>query len=288
MNDENFEKDYKEAKKVSDLILDFSKKLVVENAKIIEIAEKIENKINLFGAKPAWPVNISINSIAAHYTPTSDDKTILKEGDLVKVDIGTQVNGVAHDRAFTICIGSKSHLMIEAAEKALEEAMKILKPGVKVCELSEVIENTVKEFGFNTIKNLSGHAIERYEQHAQPSIPNAKNNIQTEIKEGQLIAIEVFVTNGDGWVIDSGQDLIFKYVKDKPVRMKEARRILEIAKTEFNKLPFAKRWIKEIPSIKFDLAIKELLDSGCIRGYCPLKEQSNGLVAVAEETKLVK
>jgi len=286
--DENFEKDYKKAREVSDLVLEFSKDLVKENAKALDIAEKIEDKIRLLGAKPAWPVNISINDIAAHYTPVVNDETVLKENDLVKMDIGVQINALAVDRAYTICIGNKTHPMIEASSKAVEETLKILKPGVKVSELSAVMEDTVKQFGFNTIRNLSGHGIERHEQHANPSIPNAKNNNQTEIKEGQLIAIEVFVTDGVGWVVDSGPELIFKHLQDKPVRMWEARKLLETSKKEFDRLPFAKRWIKNISLLKLDFAIKELLDSGCIRGYSPLREQSKGLVAVTEDTKLVK
>lgn len=286
--EEDFEKDYNKAREVSDLVVEFSKSLIKEDGKVLAIAEAIEEKIKELGAKPAWPINISINNIAAHYTPTADDTTILKKNDFVKVDIGTQVNGVAADRAYTICIGEKTHPMIEASKKALEETMKILKAGVKVYELSEVIENTVKEFGFNTIRNLSGHGIERHEQHASPSIPNAKNSIQTKIEEGQLIAIEVFVTNGIGWVIDSGSELIFKHIQDKPVRLWESRKLLEIAKTEFDRMPFAKRWIKSISPFKLDMAVTELLDAGCLHGYSPLKEESNGLVAVTEDTKLIK
>ena len=286
--DENFEKDWNKAKEISDVVMEFSRGLVRKGARVLDIADSIEQKILSMGAKPAWPVNISINEIAAHYTPVANDTLVLDENDLVKMDIGVQINGLAVDRAYTVCIGKKKHPMIEASQKAVDETLKILKPGVKVCELSEVMENTVKEFGFNTIRNLCGHAIERNEQHALPSIPNAKNTNQTKIKEGQLIAIEVFVTDGIGWVMDSGQELIFKHVADRPVRMWEARQLLEIAKKDFDRLPFAKRWIKDVPIMKLDLAINELLDNGSLHGYSPLKEQSNAPVAVTEETKFVK
>ncbi len=286
--DENFERDYLKGKEVSDLVLEFSKDLVKEDAKLLDVAENIENKIIMLGAKPAWPINISINSIAAHYTPVAGDTTVFKAGDLVKMDIGVQVNGLAVDTAYTVCIGKKSHPMIDSSKKAMEEAMKILKPGVKVCELSDVIVDTVKSFGFNTIRNLSGHGIERHNQHAPPSIPNMKNSDKTEIESGQLIAIEVFTTNGEGLVIDSGNELIFKYVQDRPARMWEARKLMEIARKDFDMMPFAKRQVKGISPFKLDLAVNELMFAGCLHGYSPLREQSNGLVAVWEDTKLVK
>ena len=182
--------------------------------------------------------------------------------------------------------GKESHPLIQASEKALQEALKIVKPGIKVYEISEVIENTIKEFDFNPIRNLCGHGLEQYNQHAPPSIPNGKNTIQTEIKD-QAIAIEVFVTNGAGLIKDSFPTLIFKYKQDKPVRLPEARKILEKSKTEFEKLPFTKRWLNISP-FKIDLALKQLLDVDAIFDYPVLKEETNGLVAQAEETIIVK
>jgi len=277
---------YHKAKEVSDKVIEFTKGLVKENKKVLTIAESIEKKIFELGAKPAWPINISINEVAAHYTPDMNDPLTLEANALVKVDIGIHVNGYIWDRAFTVCIGKESHPLIQASEKALQEALKIVKPGIKVYEISEVIENTIKEFGFNPIRNLCGHGLEQYNQHAPPSIPNGKNTIRTEIKD-QAIAIEVFVTNGAGLIKDSFPTLIFKYKQDKPVRLPEARKILEKSKTEFEKLPFTKRWLNISP-FKIDLALKQLLDVDAIFDYPVLKEETNGLVAQAEETIIVK
>lgn len=286
--EEHIKEKYKKACFISEKVREYAKGLLKENSKVLEIAEKIEKKIEELGGKPAFPVNVSINEITAHYSPDINDQTVIKNNDLVKVDFGVHVDGYIWDSAFTVCINEKSHPLIEISEKALKEALKMIKPNIRVFEISEVVENIVVENGFNPVRNLCGHGLERFNQHASPSIPNGKNSIQEEIKEGQVIAMEVFVTNGSGWVKESYPALIFKYKQDKPVRLFEARKILELSKTKFEKLPFSKRWLLGLfnPLI-IDLSIKQLLDTEALIEYPVLKEETNGLVAQTEETIIV-
>lgn len=280
---------YKKANEISDSILIFARKFVKENVKILDFAESIEKKIVDLGGGIAFPVNISINENAAHYTPDINDLTVLNEGDLVKIDFGVHVNGYIWDRAFSVSVGDKKNDLIEAAEKAVANSIKILKPGVKIFEISEMIENTVKEFSVNPIYNLCGHGLEKFVQHAEPTIPNSKNNIQKEVKEGQAIAVEVFTTNGDGYVKESGLNLIFMFLQENPVRLWEARKILQKAKVEFNGLPFAKRWLTDVATgMKLDLALKQLAEINALRSFSVLKEESNAPVAQSEETIIVK
>lgn len=283
---------YEKAKSISDSLVLFTKPLLKENTLVFDMAEKIEKKIKELGGGPAFPVNVSINENAAHYTPDINDSLRFKENDLVKIDIGVHVDGYIWDRAFTVCVGRKTHPLIEAAEQGLKEAMKAIQPGAKIFEISEVVESTLEQLGFNPIRNLCGHGLDRYNQHAHFSIPNGRNNIQDEIKPNQALAMEVFATDGAGWVKDSKPVLIFGYVQDRPVRLWEGRRILKAAKTDFNKLPFAKRWLTKlgppISQLKIDMALKQLLDVGAIREYPLLKEESGGLVAQAEETIILQ
>lgn len=287
--EEEIREKYKKACLISQEVRSYAKELLKENSKVLEIAEKIEKKIEELGGRPAFPVNISINEITAHYSPDINDKTIIKNNDLVKVDIGVHVDGYIWDSAFTVCINEKTHPLIETSEKALKEALKMIKPGIKVFEISEIVENIITENGFNPVRNLCGHGLERFNQHAHPSIPNGKNSIKDEIKEGQAIAMEVFVTNGSGWVKESYPALIYKYNQDKPVRLWEGRKILEFSKTKFEKLPFSKRWLVGlINPLKIELAVKQLLDVEALIEFPILKEETNGLVAQAEETVIVE
>jgi methionyl aminopeptidase len=281
-------KNYKKSKEISDSVLVFAKNFVKEGTRLLDLAEKIEGRIRRLGGGIAFPVNLSVNETAAHYTPDIDDATVLKEGDLVKVDFGVHVDGYIWDRAFSALIGEKKNELIESAETAVENAVKMIKPGVKVCEISEVIENSVSSFGVKPIYNLSGHGLERFVQHAEPSILNSKNNILYEIREGQAVAIEVFTTKGIGLVKESGQTLIFAYDQDRPIRMWEARKILERAKKEFSRMPFAKRWLVDIATgAKLELALKQLVEMNALRPYPVLREESGSVVAQAEETVIV-
>lgn len=280
-------KKYRQAHDISDKVIDFAKPLVKEGAEILELAEKIEKKIFELGAKPSWPVNFSINELAAHVTPGINDLTVLKENDLVKVDIGCQIDGYISDRAFTICIGKENHPMIEASKKAMELALNALKPGAKVSEISEIIENIVTAAGFNPIRNLAGHSMAQNSQHEPPSIPNGKTNDNTEIPEGIPIAIEVFTTTGGGWVKESSPTTVYKFFQDRPVRMPEARKILDMAKNKFEKLPFTQRWLEGISPVKIEMALRQLVEAEALESFPPLKEETNAPVAVWEDTKIV-
>ncbi|MCS7105901.1 MAG: type II methionyl aminopeptidase [Candidatus Aenigmarchaeota archaeon] len=280
---------YKKACSISREVREYAKGLIKEGEKVLEIAEKIEKKIEELGGEPAFPVNISINEITAHYSPDINDTTIIKNKDLVKVDIGVHVDGYIWDSAFTVCVNEKTHPLIEVSRKALDEALKLIKPGTKVYEISEVVENIITENGFNPVRNLCGHGLERFNQHASPTIPNGKNSIQDEIKEGQVVAMEVFVTNGCGWVKESFPVLIYKYNQDKSTRLPEGRKILELAKTKFKKLPFSRRWLAgTISPLKIDLALKQLVEIDALIEYPVLKEITGGLVAQSEETVIVE
>lgn len=280
-------KKYRQAHDISDDVIEFAKPLVKSGAKTIEVAEKIEKKIVDLGAKPSWPVNFSINELAAHVTPGINDPTVLEESDLVKVDIGCQVDGYISDRAFTIFVGHKTHPMIETSERATKAALDALKPGVKVSEISVVIDDIVTGAGFNPIRNLAGHSMAQNSQHEPPSIPNSRTKDETEILEGTPLAIEVFTTDGSGWVKESSPTTIYKFLQDRPVRMTEARRILEMAKKEFELLPFATRWLKGISPVKIEMALRQLVEAEALETYPPLKEESGGMVAVYEDTKIV-
>jgi methionyl aminopeptidase len=268
--------------------LGFAKGIVKSDMLVVELAEKIEKKISELGAKSAFPVNISINDIAAHYHPVLNDKLTVKEEDYVKIDIGVHIDGYIGDTAATVRLAGKDEL-IKCSEKMLENAIKIIRPGITVGEIGETIENTTKEFGFKPIRNLTGHSLDRYDVHAGLTIPNIKTDSKYQLREDEVIAIEPFCTEGNGLVKDSGSALIFRWIMDRPSRLIEARKIMELARDKYEKLPFAKRWIqKEISPLKVELALKELLAVNALYGYQPLREVSNKPVAQSEHSVIVK
>jgi methionyl aminopeptidase len=281
-------KKYEKAKSISEKAQETAKKEIKEGLSVLKLAEIMEKEIVESDGKLAFPVNISINEIAAHFTPDRDTVLVLKQDDLVKVDVGVHIDGYIWDAAFTKKVGSEKDEMIEASEQAIEAVLKLIKPGVKVCEISEVVESTVEKFRLKTIENLCGHGLERFVQHAKPSIPNSRNNILTELKADTAIAMEIFTTDGKGYVKEGVETLIYRYLQDKSVRTQEARKILIKARDDFQGMPFAKRWIHSIASgMKLEIALKELVQVGALEAYPVLKEAGNGKVAQSETTILL-
>jgi methionyl aminopeptidase len=279
---------YEKAGKINQEVKEFVREQLKPGMRVLELAEKIEKMIVEKGAGIAFPVNISLNDIAAHYTPDIDDTLTFKDGDLVKVDIGVHVDGFIADSAFSVRLGEKSDELIKAAEDALEKFIKETRPGKTVDEMSKLIEEVVTSHGVNPVRNLAGHSLEQYTQHGGLSIPNGHVSSKEEIKEGQVLGMEVFTTNGEGFVKESSPTLIYMLVQPKPVRLRESRKIVELAVERFKTLPFARRWLKGIGSpVMLQLALRELVERGVLHEYPPLRERSNGLTAQAEETIIV-
>ncbi|MCO6040568.1 type II methionyl aminopeptidase [Thermococcus alcaliphilus] len=274
------------AKKVKEEVL----KLIKPGASLYEIAEFVESRIMELGGKPAFPCNLSINEIAAHYTPYIGDKTVLQKGDYLKVDLGVHVDGYIADTAFTVRVGMEDDKLIEASREALENAINVIRAGVRINEIGKVIEETIRGKGFNPIVNLSGHVIERYKLHTGISIPNIyRPHDNHELKEGDVVAIEPFATTGAGQVIEVPPTLIYMYLRDRPVRLPQARNLLSYVKKNFSTLPFAYRWVQKLmPDAQLRLALIQLEKAGALYGYPILKEIRGGLVSQAEHTVIVE
>ena len=255
---------------------------VKKGTKLLDVANAIEAEIVEKGGRPAFPVNISINSEAAHDTPGIGDERVFGD-DMVKVDIGVHVDGYIADTAATVDLSGNPDL-VEASRKALEEAMKLVRPGVNTVEIGRVIEETIEGFGFKPVYNLTGHGLERYVQHAEPPIPNKRIGQGVALEEGQVIAIEPFATNGIGIVVEGSFIEIFSVLNMKPVRMPHEREALK-AIQQYNGLPFARRWLADIKYI--DKSLTSLMRQGIIHGYPVLVEHQHGLVSQAEHTMIV-
>lgn len=259
--------------------------LIKEGARTLEIAEKIEKKIFELGGRPAFPVDLSINHMAAHDCPLKDDTTVLKKGDLVKLDMGVSVGGCVTDTARTVEIGvNKYSKLIEASEEALKEAIKIVKPGVKIREIGRVIQNKIQSYGFSPIRNLSGHELGEYQVHAGLTIPNYDNGDERILEKGMKIAIEPFATTGEGRVIEGKPSGVFGLMGKKPIRDVNARKVLVFIEEEYKTLPFAARWL-DFPNINFILRILE--KEGVIKQYTQLPEKGRGMVSQTEDSVVV-
>jgi methionyl aminopeptidase len=266
------------------------KRFVRENMPIVQVCEKAEALIREKGGKPAFPCNVSINEIAAHYTSPPNDEREIPEKALAKVDIGVHVDGYVTDTAFTACFNPEYDIMVNTAEDALQAAIDNLHGDMAISRVGAIIEKTIKNRGFKPIANLTGHSVGRYLIHAGTSIPNVMQLSFAKVKAGEVFAIEPFVTlpNAGGRVEDSAEITIFRLVKAKSIKNMYAKQLLKYIEKNFRSLPFAERWLKGVvPNEQHVEAFKELLKSKALMGYPVFVEVSRKLVAQAEHTVLI-
>lgn len=261
----------------------YAKEFIKKGMPLIEIAEKIESKIEELGGKPAFPVNLGINNIAAHYTPAHDDKTVA-EG-LLKVDFGVHVDGWPADNAFSLDLeGSEENKkIIESSREALNHAIENVTEGITAGEIGEIVQEKIESKGLSPIINLSGHGMDHYELHCGISIPNIADGNSKKIEKG-LYAIEPFSTNGSGKVRDGNPSGIYELINNKNVRSPIAREVLELINEDYKTLPFCSRWIVKKLGTKALFGLRQLENNGNLHHFSQLLETSNGKVSQAEET----
>ena len=267
---------------------DYGVVLLKEGALFVDIAEKIEERIRELMGEPAFPVDIGINHLAAHDSPRFNDERVLKSGDVVKLDIGVHINGAVTDTAVTVEIKTARYeKLIESAEKALKEAIKIAKPGVSVREIGKVIRKTIESYGFVPILNLSGHRVDLYQVHMLPSIPNFDNGDDTCLEDGQVFAIEPFATTGAGKIIEGKPAGIYTLIQQKNIRDLFARNVLNFISERYKTLPFSERWLIKQFGQRVKFSLLSLEREGIIKQYTILPEKEKGQVAQAERTLII-
>ena len=286
LTQEEMEK-YRKAGKLLAEVREQVRPLVKPGATLLYIAETAEKLVVEKGAKPAFPCNVSLNEVAAHYSPPAEDDAVIKEGDMVKVDIGAHIDGYIADTAFTVATGEKAEMVL-AVEKALEAAIAAVKPGIDVGEIGKVVEETATAAGFKPIRNLTGHSLSRWDLHAGLTVPNVKETIGQTLNVGDVLAIEPFITDGAGFVEDQKSLYIFRYLRDMPTRLRMSRELLRDVKRTYSSLPFAERWLsKRMSKLRLELTLRELVGIGAFWPYYVLAERAKGKVAQAEHTVIV-
>lgn len=266
---------------------EYGKNLIKEGVETTSILDKVEDFIASKGAGIAFPAQISINSVAAHQCSDDDDRTTIEASDAVKLDVGVHIDGFIGDTAVTVNPDRRYDDLLAASRNALKNASSMFRPGTKVGEIGEVIQETITDHGFSPVRNLSGHGLGQFEVHTTPSIPNVKLDKSATLEEGMTVACEPFATDGKGEVGESGQATIFSPKARKQVRSKFGREILKTI-NGYNNLPFTTRWLTRIHGRgKALFGLKELKRAGAIHPHPPLKEVNKGMVSQHEHSFIV-
>ena len=277
--------------RVSYMALLESRRLVKEGAGLLDVAERLEAYIREKGFLMAFPVNISLNETAAHYAPYANDGSTFGKDDIVKIDVGARKGQSLGDCAITIDLSGKYAKLAEACEKALDEAISLVRNGREVRDIGKCIADVAKGYGFEPIKNLGGHGLKGGELHADVFIPNYDNGDTTALNEGQVIAIEPFITTGEGYVREGDETYIFQKNGPAAVRSEDSRRIATFIDENYETYPFAERWLEkafpEMGDFKIKRALREFEALGVMDSFPPLVERKGGMVAQSEKEMIV-
>ena len=283
-------KKYVKAGRIAARVREQMRKTVSEGMRVIDVCEKAESLIRESGGKPAFPCNVSINEVAAHYTSPPQDKKTIPDNSIVKVDVGVHVDGYIADTAVTVCFNPEYENLVRAAEEALKTAIKILRPGLPITRFGSAVQKSIQMRGLKPISNLTGHQISQYSLHAGKALPNVFHLSASRVKEGEIYAVEPFVTMPEaaGKVRSAKEAYIFRFIKHKSLKAEHAKQLLNYIEKNFRTLPFTERWLKGcIPTRYYSTAFSELLSSKSLMAYRVFIEASGKPVAQAEHTVVI-
>ena len=323
MVEESDLKQWRDAGHVARRTLEGIKGEIVAGKAWDEVIDSAERFIRRHGGTPAFPVTISVNDIAAHYTSdhrlTSPDgwegEMIFQNGDLVKLDVGVHVAGAIADNAITIEVGNKGkHTeQIKAAKEARDASIEKMHPGTPWHEIGAAAEQVHKDAGFEPIRNLCGHELTRWNLHAGTSIPahacgSDNPGFKGEVELGSIYAVEPFNTTGKSGLVEnihpSNSSNIYRITGNTTIRKAMAKNKLKpigatmarYIEERYHTLPFAERWAypllekpfpgeeEEILRKKWNALVKKLISIRFLETYAALRCEDRGLVGQYEHT----
>ncbi len=275
-----------EAGRVSKEARDRAAEMAAEGVLLLDVAEEVEGLMRKRGLRPAFPTCISIDNIAAHYSPTHDDTLRFRRGNVVKLDLGAQKDGWIADTAVTVEVGTRNwSRLIQASELALQTAIEAVRPGVETRLLGEGVRRAIEANGYKPIRNLTGHTVERYVLHAGKSVPNIPHGHDV-LEEGEVVAIEPFSSSGAGEVDGRRTGNIYRVLRTRPVKDPALNEFLQACAAEFTTLPFAERWAHALNPLA-PAYLNQLLRTGAVMTYPALLDVGGGIVAQTEHTMIV-
>ena len=265
--------------------------MIKPGARLVDVMEAAEDFIKSKNAGIAFPAQTSRNHIAAHYCPGINDMTTYAAEDVVKVDIGVEVDGYIADNAMSIYLGDNPHYqkMVTASAAALESAISLARPGVNINEISKAIEKTIEDHSFRPVYNLTGHGVDRWKVHCKPSIPAAPDRWnKATLEPGMVVAIEPFATDGKGTVHEKGKSEIFM-LTHPPKKFKGIDEQVWETIESMRGLPFARRTFKNIKPDTIESSLSRLVRMGCLMNFPPLVDPNpNTRITQCEHTLIVQ
>ena len=272
----------RKAGRVASQARDIGISMVGEGVRLLDVAQEVESYIRSHGCGLAFPCNLGINEVAAHYTPCMGDKLTFKRGDVVKVDCGAEIDGYVGDTAATVEVGTNRHkALIEASAGAREAVASFIAAGVKLKDIGGTVETVIRSKGFKPIENLCGHEIKPYNLHAGLSVPSYDNGSNSALTAGMMVAVEPFATTGIGIVDDGPPGNIVRIIRERRLADPKATEFYQYCKGEFKSFPFCARSC-DFPDAERHM--RTLVRHGVVTSYSQMIEARKGMVSQHEYT----
>ena len=237
----------RKAGRIVGLVFEEIKDKILPGISTLDVANMCEKVIRDNGAIPTFlgyggfkgAVCVSVNDEIVHGIPSSH--RILREGDIVSVDVGATLNGYIGDacRTFIVGIAPKSvHDLVEVTEQSFYEGVKFAKPGNHLGDISHAIQTFVEAHGYSIVREYTGHGVGS-SLHEDPYIPNyGTAGTGPILKEGMCLAIEPMVNEGkmyiridkDGWTARTKDGKLSSHYENSILITKDGYEILTMIK----------------------------------------------------------
>jgi len=247
----------------------------------------------------AFPTCISVNNVIGHYSPLAEDQSVLKEGDIVKIDLGVHVDGFIANVAHTIvatndaqqAVTGRKADVICAAHFAGEIALRLLRPGNTNTQISEAIGQVAASFNCTPVEGVLSHQLKRFVLDGNNTIIN-KPSLEQQVAEftiedGQVYSLDIVMSTGEGKPQDRDiRTTVFKRVVDQnySLKMKASRYLFSEINTRYPSLGFNLRAFDEN---RGKLGIKELVSHDLVQPFPVLFEKDGEFVAQFKFTVLI-
>eukprot|EP00008_Paramoeba_atlantica_P003512 CAMPEP_0201482448 /NCGR_PEP_ID=MMETSP0151_2-20130828/6732_1 /ASSEMBLY_ACC=CAM_ASM_000257 /TAXON_ID=200890 /ORGANISM="Paramoeba atlantica, Strain 621/1 / CCAP 1560/9" /LENGTH=384 /DNA_ID=CAMNT_0047865165 /DNA_START=105 /DNA_END=1259 /DNA_ORIENTATION=- len=263
-------------------------------AKVYQKDKKMDKSI-------AFPTCVSPNHCVGHFSPLNSDQSVLSEGDVVKIDLGVHIDGniavvghtcIATANAGAAVTGKKADVVC-AAHFAAEAAHRLLRPGRKNTEVTEMIAKVAEAFHCNPVESVQSHQMKRFVVDAKKAIANKANPDspveEVTFEEGEIYAIDIVMSTGEGKVSEAEfKPTIFKRAVDHTysLKMKASRALLSEASKKFSTVPFSIRNLAA-DERQVKLGLTECLKHDLLEPYPVLFEKEGEFVAQMKFTVLI-
>ncbi|XP_038863852.1 proliferation-associated protein 2G4-like [Salvelinus namaycush] len=251
----------------------------------------------------AFPTSLSVNNCVCHFSPLKSDPEItLKDGDLIKIDLGVHVDGFISNLAHSFVVGvtkdapltGRKADVIKAAHLCAEAALRLVKPGNQNSQVTEAWNKIAKSFKCSAIEGMLSHQLKQHVIDGEKTIIQNPTDLQrkdhekAEFEVHEVYAVDVLISTGEGKAKDAGQrTTIYKRDPDKQygLKMKTSRSFFSEVERRFDAMPFTLRAFED--EGKARLGVVECAKHELLQPFNVLHEKEGEFVAQFKFTVLL-